>query len=118
MPSPPLPPPQYAHFPSHLQVSFVNSIATVKGGTHVNYVADQVTKFLLDKSQKKAGKAAAGSLKAHQVKNHLWVFVNSLIVNPAFDSQTKETLNTRVSEFGSTCKLPEDFLKKGESRGR
>ena len=27
-----------------LQVSFVNSICTVKGGTHVNYVVDQITK--------------------------------------------------------------------------
>jgi DNA gyrase/topoisomerase IV subunit B len=28
------------------------------------------------------------------VKNHLWVFINAAIENPAFDSQTKETLTT------------------------
>ena len=27
-----------------VQVSFVNSICTVKGGTHVNHVVDQITK--------------------------------------------------------------------------
>ena len=27
-----------------MQVSFVNSICTVKGGTHVNHVVDQITK--------------------------------------------------------------------------
>ncbi|CAI7859235.1 unnamed protein product [Closterium sp. NIES-53] len=98
------------------QVSFVNSIATIKGGTHVNLVADQVTKFLIEKAQKKAGKGAP-AIKAHQVKCHLWVFVNSMIVNPAFDSQTKETLNTRASEFGSTCKLPDSFLQKVAKSG-
>lgn len=40
------------------------------------------------------------------------MFVNSLIVNPAFDSQTKETLNTKQSSFGSTYELSEKFLKE------
>ena len=34
-------------------------------------------------------------VKGHQIKNHLAVYVNALIENPAFDSQTKETLTTR-----------------------
>lgn len=42
----------------------------------------------------------------------MWIFVNCLIVNPAFDSQTKETLNTKVSNFGSTYELSEKFLKE------
>lgn len=52
-------------------------------------------------------------VKAHNVKNHLWVFVNALIDNPAFDSQTKETLTLRQSSFGSKCELSDDILKKG-----
>jgi DNA topoisomerase-2 len=42
----------------------------------------------------------------------LWLFVNSLIDNPAFDSQTKETLTTKPSNFGSSCDLSEKFLKE------
>ena len=53
------------------------------------------------------------NIKAHNVKNYLWVFVNCLIDNPAFDSQTKETLTLRQSSFGSKCELSEDLLKKG-----
>ena len=53
------------------------------------------------------------NLKPHIVKNYLWVFVNALIDNPAFDSQTKETLTTRLSSFGTTCELSDKFLKKG-----
>ncbi|KAJ8565607.1 hypothetical protein K7X08_008183 [Anisodus acutangulus] len=40
--------------------------------------------------------------------------VNALIDNPAFDSQTKETLTLRQSSFGSKCELQPDFLKKVE----
>ena len=35
------------------------------------------------------------------------MFVKCLIENPAFDSQTKETLTTTVSRFGSKCTLSE-----------
>ena len=31
------------------QVSFVNSISTYKGGTHVNYVTDKIVKAILEK---------------------------------------------------------------------
>ncbi|KAI4298876.1 hypothetical protein L6164_032390 [Bauhinia variegata] len=47
----------------------------------------------------------------------LWVFVNALIDNPAFDSQTKETLTTRQSSFGSKCDLPESILKDVSNSG-
>ena len=40
------------------------------------------------------------------------VFLNCKIINPQFDSQTKETLKTKVSNFGSSCVLSEDFIKK------
>lgn len=52
------------------------------------------------------------TIKPHQVKANLSLFVNSLIVNPAFDSQTKETLNTKSANFGSTYELSEKFMKE------
>ena len=91
------------------QVSFVNAINTYKGGTHVNYVADQIVSELVD-AVKKKNKAAP--VKPFQVKNHLFVFVNCLIENPTFDSQTKENMTLRASAFGSKCEIGEDFMKK------
>jgi DNA topoisomerase-2 len=44
----------------------------------------------------------------------MWIFVNALVVNPAFDSQTKELLTLKASAFGSKCELKEDFVKKGQ----
>uniref|UniRef100_A0A8C3BS53 DNA topoisomerase 2 n=1 Tax=Cairina moschata TaxID=8855 RepID=A0A8C3BS53_CAIMO len=45
------------------------------------------------------------------VKNHMWIFVNALIENPTFDSQTKENMTLQAKSFGSTCKLSEKFIK-------
>jgi DNA topoisomerase-2 len=46
------------------------------------------------------------------VKNHLWVFVNCLIVNPTFDSQTKETMTLVAKSFGSKCVLTDKFQQQ------
>ncbi|CAE7650581.1 top2 [Symbiodinium pilosum] len=93
------------------QVSFVNSINTSRGGTHVTYVADQVVSAVLEKlgKQKNGGPLA---VRGQHVKSYLWIFVNCLIENPAFDSQTKETLTSKRERFGSTCRLPEDLLEE------
>ncbi len=96
------------------QVSFVNGICTVKGGQHVNYVADQVVNKLMAAVKKKN---KGQEVKGHQIKNHLVVYVNALIENPAFDSQTKETLTTRPSAFGSNCSVSDKFLKTVEKSG-
>ncbi|OAQ94789.1 DNA topoisomerase 2 [Purpureocillium lilacinum] len=91
------------------QVSFVNSIATTSGGTHVNYIADQITASLLKALNKKK---KGHTLKQTHLRNHIFIFVNCLVNNPAFTSQTKEQLTTKASQFGSRCSLGEDFLKK------
>ncbi|KAG6869034.1 hypothetical protein C0993_004707 [Termitomyces sp. T159_Od127] len=90
-------------------VSFANSISTTKGGTHVTCIADQISKNLITGITKK-NKAA--TVKAAQLKNHMWIFVNALIENPTFDSQSKETLTLPASKFGTKPQLSEDFMKK------
>lgn len=95
---------------SFQQVSFVNSIATSSGGTHVNYIADQIC----DKLEEIVNKKNKGGLKLKkaQIKNHIFLFVNCLIVNPAFTSQTKEQLTTKGSQFGSKPQVSDKFLKE------
>ncbi|KAK3319305.1 DNA topoisomerase [Apodospora peruviana] len=90
------------------QVSFVNNIATTSGGTHVNHVADQICDALAKELNKKK---KGHSLKTSHFRNHIFIFVNCLIDNPAFTSQTKEQLTTKPSAFGSKCILSEKFLK-------
>ena len=94
------------------QISFVNSICTSKGGMHVNYIADQISSHLV-KFLKKKNKGGP-EIKAPQVKNNLTIFVNCLIENPAFDSQTKEFMTTRAKSFGSSIQVSSKFLKAVE----
>ncbi|XP_059800976.1 DNA topoisomerase 2-beta isoform X2 [Hypanus sabinus] len=97
------------------QVSFVNSIATTKGGRHADYVVDQIVSKLIEVVKKK--NKAGVSVKPFQVKNHLWVFVNCLIENPTFDSQTKENMTLQPKSFGSKCILSEKFFKGANNCG-
>jgi DNA topoisomerase II len=92
------------------QCSFVNGVCTTRGGTHVSLVADALANGLAEKLKRRE-KSSCKDLKPSHVKNHLWVFVNALIENPAFDSQTKEMLTTRPASFGSTWSPPEKTLK-------
>ncbi|KAJ8404372.1 hypothetical protein AAFF_G00341450 [Aldrovandia affinis] len=97
------------------QVSFVNSIATTKGGRHIDHVTDQIVGKLIDVVKKK--NKAGVTVKPFQVKNHLWVFVNCLIENPTFDSQTKENMTLQQKSFGSTCQLSDKFVKSATNCG-
>ncbi|XP_056596916.1 DNA topoisomerase 2-beta isoform X2 [Triplophysa dalaica] len=97
------------------QISFVNSIATTKGGRHVDYVVDQIVSKLIEVVKKK--NKAGVSVKPFQVKNHVWVFVNALIENPTFDSQTKENMTLQTKSFGSKCVLSEKFIRAATNCG-
>jgi DNA topoisomerase-2 len=96
------------------QVSFVNSICTTKGGRHVDYVVNQLVKNIKGELEKK-NKGAP--IRPQFIKNHLFVFVCSLIINPTFDNQTKDTLTTNISNFGSKCVITKEFMKKVLNNG-
>lgn len=92
------------------QVSFVNSIATTSGGTHIVNISDQLSTKLMEfiKTKNKGG----AQVKPYHLKAQFFLFVNCLIENPAFTSQTKEQLTTKSSSFGSKCALSDEFIKK------
>jgi DNA topoisomerase-2 len=90
------------------QVSFVNGINTLRGGKHVDQVVLQITKRLAEMVSGKKKK----EIKPQYIRDNLIVFVKALIVNPSFDSQTKETLTTQASKFGSKCDLSDKFYDK------
>jgi DNA topoisomerase-2 len=90
------------------QISFVNGINTIRGGRHVEYLVNGITKKLVDLALSKKKKI----IKPQHIKENIFIFVKSTIENPTFDSQTKETLTTLVTKFGSKCELSEKFYEK------
>uniref|UniRef100_A0A6C0DMB8 DNA topoisomerase (ATP-hydrolyzing) n=1 Tax=viral metagenome TaxID=1070528 RepID=A0A6C0DMB8_9ZZZZ len=90
------------------QMSFVNGINTIRGGRHVEYITNAITKKLTDMALTKKKK----TIKPQHIKENLFIFVKSTIENPTFDSQTKETLTTLITKFGSKCELSDKFYDK------
>ena len=83
------------------QCSWVNGIATIKGGSHV----DKVTKALVDEITKDK---RCSTLKPAQIKASLFVFVKATVVNPTFSSQTKAECTSKISD---TPNFPPKFIK-------
>lgn len=88
-------------------VSFVNSTETWDGGSHVDYIMNQIISQLREFFQKKH----KVDIKPSELKNHMFIFLNSTIVNPSFSSQTKEKLITEVKDFGFTYEVQEKTIK-------
>ena len=91
-----------------VQVSFVNGIHTAKGGKHVEYILNQITRKMCEFIEKKK----KVKVNPNTIKEQLILFLRCDIENPAFDSQTKDYMNTPSSKFGSKCEVSDKFIEK------
>ena len=96
-----------------VQVSFVNGIHTSKGGKHVEYILNQIVRKLVDYIDKKK----KTKVNPNSIKEQLILFLRCDIENPAFDSQTKDYMNTPSSKFGSKCDVSDKFIEKVAKMG-
>jgi DNA topoisomerase-2 len=89
-------------------VSFVNSTETAQGGTHIDYVIDQVVDKLREffKTKHKV------DVKPAEIKQHIRLFINSRIIKPRYDSQTKENMITEPKEYKTSYKVSEKLITK------
>ena len=96
-----------------IQVSFVNGIYTSKGGKHVEYILNQITRKLAEFIEKKK----KVKVNPNSIKEQLILFIRCDIENPAFDSQTKDFMNTPMAKFGSRCDVSDKFIEKVAKMG-
>ena len=91
--------------PDERHISFVNGIATRRGGKHVEYVVKSVLADFCEVAKKKAKLDVTNGM----LKDAVVFFINSTIVNPSFDTQTKETLTTPLAKWGSKPEISAKF---------
>ena len=94
---------------SNIDVAFVNGAECSKG-THIRAVRNEVNNTVVDFLQKKD----KIEVTTRAVDGKYAVFMNINVSNPAYDSQTKDTLTTPVDKFSKDEKViwdvPEKFL--------
>jgi len=90
------------------QVSYVNGVNTTKGGKHIDYILNQILKKMVIYIEKKK----KIKVKPSTIKEQIMLFVNCIIENPSFDSQTKDCMNTPQSKFGSKIEVSDKFIDK------
>lgn len=88
-------------------VSFVNSVQTKDGGTHVEYITNQLIADLREMIKKKH----KVEVKPNDIRNYLSVFIECTVVNSSFSSQTKEKLITEPKDFGTKHVISEKLVK-------
>jgi DNA topoisomerase-2 len=89
------------------QISFANSTETYDGGTHVDYIMNQIVVELREYFAKKH----KVDVKPSELKNHMCLFLNSTIINPSFSSQTKEKLITEIKDFGYQFEVSKKIIQ-------
>jgi DNA topoisomerase-2 len=89
------------------QVSFANSTDTYDGGTHVDYVMNQIISQLREFFMKKH----KVDVRPGELRNHMFLFLDSTVINPSFSSQTKEKLITEIKDFGSTFEVSNKLVQ-------
>jgi DNA topoisomerase-2 len=91
------------------QMSFVNSLWTINGGRHVDYIQNQIVRKLTEVIQNKNKDI---TVKPSYIKDRLFIFLKSTIINPTFSSQTKEELTTNIKDFGFRFDISDEFILK------
>jgi DNA topoisomerase-2 len=90
------------------QISFVNSVETYQGGTHINYVANQIVDALREILKKKH----KVNVSPGDIRGHMRLYISANVNRPRFSSQTKENLVSTYGEYKTSWEVPQKFIQK------
>ena len=90
------------------QVSFINSVETYQGGTHIDYVMIQITNRVREFIKKKH----RIEVKPADIRGHMRVYIAANVNRPRFSSQTKENMISPVSDWKTGWTAPDKMINK------
>ena len=90
-------------------LSFVNGIETHDGGTHLEYIKNQLIEGALPFIEKKGN---INQSHAKFIKEKMLLCVNATVINPTFSSQAKTKLTTPSRQFKRSVVLTDAFIRK------
>jgi DNA topoisomerase II len=100
-------------------ISFVNGISTFQGGAHVSHVVNNVVAKVIGYINKKK-EFKDLKIMPVTVKRYLTFFINCVVEDPAFNSQTKEFMNSKPADWcrcgndcpDVKCDISDEFIEK------
>lgn len=90
------------------QISFINSVETYQGGSHVTYITNQIVEALRAVIKKKH----KVDVSPGDIRSHMCVFISGRVNRPRFSSQTKENMISPVSEWKTSWTVSDKFIQK------
>ena len=97
-----------SHSDGFEQISFVNSVETYQGGTHVAYVMDQIVEAIRAYIKKKH----KVEVKPADIRNHMRVYISANVNRPKFSSQTKENMISQYGTYKTSWEVPDKMIQK------
>ena len=77
------------------QISFVNSVHTKDGGKHVDHILKQIINNMHKAISKKYKSV---KIRDSFIKDKIYIFINAVVENPTFSSQSKDSLASNVKD--------------------
>ena len=71
-----------------------------------NVISTRLAKYAVE------NKKGMSNVTAKSIKENMWLFLNTTMKNPGFDTQTKENFITNITDFRSRCDASDDFIEK------
>jgi DNA topoisomerase-2 len=80
------------------QLSIMNSLYTYGGGSHIKHIQNEIVENLRKHVEKELNKTK-NKFNQNFILNNLFIFVKGSIVNPEFNSQSKEKITVPIERF-------------------